>query len=762
MAGGVIGRLRAILGLDPKPFERGLDRSKMKTRDFFKSIGMDADRAARMASGRLAGIGTAFVGGLAGGLVTTALSGFNGNLGQTVKNIAAIGDEAKRAGIGVEEFQQWKFVAEQNRIGIDQFIDGLKEMSLRADEFVTTGGGAASEAFGRLGLSAERVAGMMKDPSDMMLQLIGRLGQLDKAAQIRVADELFGGSGGERFVELIGLGEVGIMRMKSQAQQLGLVMDREMIAKAAELDRKFAEVGARITAMWQNAVVSAAETFDEWSNVDLDNVFDSQAQAAQRLGVELEAAMRANNDLVDENLAAATQIKGAWDRAALAVGNVAAELRPVGQELNRLGFRDAALEMSALYQEAIKLTDQMEDGTIGTEEFESRVSDLAARAQEALAEANKIDGVDFSNAISAAATLTSVIAAMRDRANEAAAALARAAGLASEDAGPVYSGRGSDRAGMAEMRARQDKAAEDARSPLAPRTSPRPRLPGVDSLGDFIAAGAGAGGGGGGGGGGAADGYADMTAEIRAETAALEAQAVALLAVAGSGADYGDALEYARKRAELLVEAQKAGKAITPELRAEVDALAQAYVTASLSVEEAEEKLERIREAGERGVDAFTDIFMALVGGAGDAKQALASLFIEMAKVQAQKAFLGMSGQGGIFGRLFGGVGNLLTVGANANGTRSWSGGLTMLGERGRELVDLPRGSRVYSNIDTERMMGAQGRAPAANIQVQAVPNPYFDLRVGQIATSADARMAQAQQSALPAQIRNMQQRGTN
>lgn len=36
-------------------------------------------------------------------------------------------------------------------------------------------------------------------------------------------------------------------------------------------------------------------------------------------------------------------------------------------------------------------------------------------------------------------------------------------------------------------------------------------------------------------------------------------------------------------------------------------------------------------------------------------------------------------------------------------------GGLALTGERGRELVALPRGSRVYPNHTTERILGGGG-----------------------------------------------------
>lgn len=45
-------------------------------------------------------------------------------------------------------------------------------------------------------------------------------------------------------------------------------------------------------------------------------------------------------------------------------------------------------------------------------------------------------------------------------------------------------------------------------------------------------------------------------------------------------------------------------------------------------------------------------------------------------------------------------------IGRNADGTDYWRGGLTWVGERGPELVSLPRGSRVYSAEDSRNMGG--------------------------------------------------------
>jgi hypothetical protein len=61
-----------------------------------------------------------------------------------------------------------------------------------------------------------------------------------------------------------------------------------------------------------------------------------------------------------------------------------------------------------------------------------------------------------------------------------------------------------------------------------------------------------------------------------------------------------------------------------------------------------------------------------------------------------------------------GGTGSGNVAGGLAGGTSHWKGGLTWVGERGPELVNLPRGSRVYTASESKRM--AQGRTASVGV----------------------------------------------
>lgn len=62
---------------------------------------------------------------------------------------------------------------------------------------------------------------------------------------------------------------------------------------------------------------------------------------------------------------------------------------------------------------------------------------------------------------------------------------------------------------------------------------------------------------------------------------------------------------------------------------------------------------------------------------------------------------------GGSGGKWFSTIGALFGIGANAAGTPNWRGGLTLVGEKGPELVSLPRGAAITPNHQMGRALGS-------------------------------------------------------
>ncbi|ACM35617.1 MULTISPECIES: methyl-accepting chemotaxis protein [Rhizobium/Agrobacterium group] len=226
---------------------------------------------------KIGAVGKAFAGGIAGGIAGLGVAGAVTAVREITSSLAEMNAEALRAGLSTQAFQELKYVADQNKVSVDALTDGMKELSLRADEFIITGKGSGAEAFQRLGYSAQELKEKIKDPVALFTEIIGKLGELDNAAQIRISDELFGGTGGEQFVQLIGRGEQGIRDQIKAANDLGIVIDDSVIKKAVEVDAKFNMIAATIGGNLKSAVVEAFEYLVSF--VDSYRDFQNQTDA---------------------------------------------------------------------------------------------------------------------------------------------------------------------------------------------------------------------------------------------------------------------------------------------------------------------------------------------------------------------------------------------------------------------------------------------------------------------------------------------------
>lgn len=253
-----VGSIEVAFAADLRRYEAALRKGEKSTSDFERKAGKSVSGVGAQFV-RLGGLAKAGLAGLAAGLVAGGVTGIVAQFGQVARAIADIGDQAKLAGLSVKAFGEWRYVAMQARIPVDAMADAFKELAIRADEFATTGKGSGADAFARLGLSPQEVKERLKDPAELMLLIIERTRQLgDTAAGIRVFDEIMGGQGGEQYVRLIDQGAEGIRRTIEEAHRLGVVMDDELIQRAAEVDRLFHVVATTVGATLKKAIVDAA------------------------------------------------------------------------------------------------------------------------------------------------------------------------------------------------------------------------------------------------------------------------------------------------------------------------------------------------------------------------------------------------------------------------------------------------------------------------------------------------------------------------
>lgn len=236
--------------------------------------------------------------------------------------------------------------------------------------------------------------------------------------------------------------------------------------------------------------------------------------------------------------------------------------------------------------------------------------------------------------------------------------------------------------------------------------------------------------------------YERSVADIQSETEAFLRQADALAKVTAAGGDWEHALAVIEEEQKLLNAAQKAGVELTPEIREGIKGMAEDYVNA-------EEQLERIRTATEKGQDVMKDFFGSMLDGADAAKEALANLLAEIAKVQFAKGMLGLMGSTSWGAAIIKGVGGLTDEsydGGGWTGPGSRTGGVDGLG--GRYAIIHPNETVIDHT---------KGQSAGANVHVTVGIDQSGNLYVRQIAQQEAASMGKAVSASIKPTVQQYQ-----
>lgn len=267
----VVLQMEAEVGKLRKDFDKAekiVEGSGQKMARASNKAAKSMESTMSQAANKIGGAFKASFAGIASGIAAGGLAGIAAGVREVAKGIAEVGDQAKTAGLSLKDFQRWKYAAEQNRIGLDGMIDGFKELQLRSDEYAKTGSGSAAESFQRLGMSREEVQERLKNPSDLMLELIDRTRRLkDTAAGIRIFDELLGGQGGEQFVRLIEQGRAGLTATLTEAEKVSDFMSEDMVRSAQAVDQAFHRISTTVGTGLKRAVVEAYDALVAFKSI---------------------------------------------------------------------------------------------------------------------------------------------------------------------------------------------------------------------------------------------------------------------------------------------------------------------------------------------------------------------------------------------------------------------------------------------------------------------------------------------------------------
>ncbi|MER5171586.1 hypothetical protein [Thioclava kandeliae] len=160
---------------------------------------------------------------------------------------------------------------------------------------------------------------------------------------------------------------------------------------------------------------------------------------------------------------------------------------------------------------------------------------------------------------------------------------------------------------------------------------------------------------------------------------------------------------------------------------------------AARQAKKTKEEVTALQRATDDWKSSWQDGFKGMVTGAQSLSDALSGVLSKLADMLLESAFNGLwksMGLGDFAGGVLGGFG----IGANANGTPSWRGGLTHINERGGEIMDLPKGTRIIPHDVSMQMAKSAASGGGSNIGVTVAFDESGNLYVKSVAQQTVAQ----------------------
>ncbi|SIP96706.1 phage tail tape measure protein, lambda family [Rhizobium sp. RU20A] len=388
-------------------YKRDLDGARAYGNKRFKQMQQDADGLSQK-------LETMFAPLMKSGAVVAAIGGAALAVKEIATSIAEVDREARKAGVSAKVWTQWTYLASATGMSIDGVTDALKELNIRGDEFAKTGKGSAEEAFQRLGYSAADVADRLRDPSRFLDEIITKLQTLDAAAQTRILDEVFGGTGAEQMAKVLGMSVEQIQKLRSEAA----TFSDQQIEAAKKIDAEFATMWRNATVRMKGFAIDAAGAMAKVRDA-LNPGKDTYDRAVERYNSPEEQLKRLQKQRADIATAIEREKANTGNFLQQAeLRNLEIALRAVDEQITDLTggsdeFKTGLKELSAASN---SLTGAFSGNTNAAANFKSALADLKNFLPELKAELDTLattDGIDaaYNKAVSKALTMGEVMSA---------------------------------------------------------------------------------------------------------------------------------------------------------------------------------------------------------------------------------------------------------------------------------------------------------------------------------------------------------------
>lgn len=214
----------------------GLTSSLDKTGKAAENAGKDAEKAGNggftVFKGVMANLTTQVI-----NKATDALKGFVTQIGKTITETAAAGDEidktSQKIGISAESYQEWAYVFERSGADVDKLQGGMKKLS----KVITDAGNGSESAQKKLAAVGLSVKDLNKLSTDEQLSLvISKLQEMGEGAERTAAGTALLGGSATDMAAVLNMTAKETEALKKEAQDYGMIMSNEAVKSSAEFE----------------------------------------------------------------------------------------------------------------------------------------------------------------------------------------------------------------------------------------------------------------------------------------------------------------------------------------------------------------------------------------------------------------------------------------------------------------------------------------------------------------------------------------------
>lgn len=637
MSNSVIGALRVNLGLDAAQFQRGVAGAQASMQSLASRMRMIGAAAAA------AGVGLAL-----------AVRGQINAADEMVKT-------ADRIGMSVEALSQLEHAASLSGVSMQTFSGAMQRLARTSVE-------SAGELH-RLGIATRTASGQMRPMEELLMEVADRLGDMPAGAErTALAIRLLGRQGAELIPMLQG-GSAGLRAMMREADALGLTISTRTARAAEQFNDNLSRLGRQVTGLTRLLMASLAPA--------LAAISDGIVVLAQNFSLLGVAAVSLAATQIPALIAALAAKTAGMGAAAIASAALTGALRVLGAAVAMAGGPWGIL--AAMVAGAATYFVLFRDTTSAS----TPIMDEAAAAIERI---NSVLGTSSEQMLPAAARATLNLTNENIRLAQSALAAADAE-LAKASAAQVY--------------AQTELQLQQAFSPTGDHSAAMENnRQAIMRLNDAMRS--------------VAERRAALTARINEGQLALSnatgemaenQRRMVELTISADG--LGGAMGGAAGSTEQMTEAMRQALAIIAQMNTDavthadvIEALRTLYAEGAISADQLAEAIRRVGDqmgglntAAQQVESSFESAFVNFLSGTRSARDAVAGLLQDLARLAAQAAFRTLFAGSPIFGALGGIFGGFRADGGPVAAGRSY-----VVGERGPELFTPSSSGQITPN----------------------------------------------------------------